>query len=465
MRTTEGATELRRDTSLRSLREVIDLHSWFDVRRAADIAVGILEALSTVDRDATPFLGLRPETVLLSDSGDVLLNRLVDIDAGWTWARAAYQSPEEISGGHTDIRSAFYTLGIILYEMLTDRVPFEGSECESIRRKHLCRKPEPPQVFRSDLPDALSGLVLRLLEKKPADRPQDAGEIVAELRAIVHAEEQPAGQTTLLEAIDGDDILSLGEMSLPESHADAAIAGKAMPHPEPVPAWSAATIEPAVSNDVALAEPFPSDTALDPHTVPASAASEHNSSYVERTAKPARRSFEAHGDIAIEPRSRSTAAALDTLPRVPLKYPRSSRPEFRVPMGSAEPRARWVFFSLIAVVVAAAFILYLMGQRTSAGPDNRTVPNPALSKPGSEKKTETPATAAVSTDAAATPGANPTNLQTQSVGQPFKTSRQARAGGQPGVRRDPSKPVYRRSAYVRKPHSRRYAGSKWMRRR
>ncbi|MEU1599699.1 serine/threonine-protein kinase [Streptomyces sp. NPDC005708] len=100
----------------------------------------------------------------------------------------AYMSPEQARGeGTVDGRGDLYSLGCILYELVTGRLPFEGGAWHVVLRKHITEPPAPPRLLRSGLPQGWDELILALLAKKPADRPQTAAEVRHRLSAMVAA--------------------------------------------------------------------------------------------------------------------------------------------------------------------------------------------------------------------------------------------------------------------------------------
>ncbi len=102
-------------------------------------------------------------------------------NAGSVIGSVHYFSPEQARGGYTDEKSDLYSLGIVMYEMATGRVPFEGESPISIALKHIQEKPTPPVTYRPDLPQGLSDIMAKLMEKKQSARFQNTEELLVEL--------------------------------------------------------------------------------------------------------------------------------------------------------------------------------------------------------------------------------------------------------------------------------------------
>ncbi|GAH78037.1 unnamed protein product, partial [marine sediment metagenome] len=92
-----------------------------------------------------------------------------------------YMSPEQVEGKETDQRSDIYSLGVILYEMVTGRAPFEGDTPLSVAVKQKTETPEDPRKLNSQIPVDLSRVILRCMEKDKGKRYQSAGELHSEL--------------------------------------------------------------------------------------------------------------------------------------------------------------------------------------------------------------------------------------------------------------------------------------------
>ena len=103
-------------------------------------------------------------------------------EAGSIIGTAQYLSPEQAKGASVDQTSDLYSVGVVLYELLTGVVPFSGDTPVEIAMKHLSTVPEPPSAKRADVPRDLDMVVMRALAKDPSERYQSAEEMDADLR-------------------------------------------------------------------------------------------------------------------------------------------------------------------------------------------------------------------------------------------------------------------------------------------
>ena len=153
---------------------------------AKQVCEGLAEAheLGVVHRD------LKPQNIMIDKDGN---SRIMDFgiarslkakgitDAGVMIGTPEYMSPEQVDAKETDQRSDIYSLGVILYEMVTGRVPFEGDTPLSVAVKQKTETPEDPRKLNSQIPEDLSRVILRCLEKDKGKRYQNAGELHSEL--------------------------------------------------------------------------------------------------------------------------------------------------------------------------------------------------------------------------------------------------------------------------------------------
>src|ERR1044072_9529860 len=185
---------IERTSSSDSLRRMLDLKAWLDVKLDTSMTLEIADALEYARGQAVLHLRLQPDCILIDPEGSVLVTDFgIDDGEELRWARqertqnlpALYCSPEQASGDDVDTRSDLYSLGIILYEMLTDRAPFSFQNHDGGMRRQRTQTPEPPDIFRADLPQPVSAEVMSLLEKEPLKRPQPPAHLQAILKGII----------------------------------------------------------------------------------------------------------------------------------------------------------------------------------------------------------------------------------------------------------------------------------------
>ena len=155
-----------------------------EVSRAVEIAADVTRALGHAHSRGIVHRDLKPANIWIDDDGHA---RLGDFGLATTEARSrvsggtlvgtvAYLPPEQAVGDAASPASDLYSLGALLYEMLTGQPPFPGDDAVSIISQHLHADPVPPSRHNSEIPGALDRAVLALLAKRPEDRPADATE-------------------------------------------------------------------------------------------------------------------------------------------------------------------------------------------------------------------------------------------------------------------------------------------------
>ena len=158
---------------------------------AAEVAVQISDALDAAHERGTVHRDIKPQNVLVTRSGDVKVGDFgiarAESETSITRVNlvlgtAAYMSPEQATGGRIGPRSDLYSLGVVMYEMLTGELPFRGEDSVAVAMKHANDPLRPPKEVNPDIPERMNDLVVRLLAKDPGDRPASAGALVEEIR-------------------------------------------------------------------------------------------------------------------------------------------------------------------------------------------------------------------------------------------------------------------------------------------
>ncbi len=176
----------------RSLKELVVARGPLPIPDAIAATRQVLAALRFAHRKGVVHRDIKPHNVMadadgrlkVTDFGIARAGVSQMTEAGSIIGTAQYLSPEQARGAPVDQRSDLYSIGIVLYEMLTGQVPFTGESPVEIAMKHLSDTPRPPSLLRSDIPPDLDMVVLRALAKNPEDRFQTAEEMDAELERV-----------------------------------------------------------------------------------------------------------------------------------------------------------------------------------------------------------------------------------------------------------------------------------------
>lgn len=176
----------------RTLRDVLRERGRLSGQQALEVLEPVLAALSAAHRAGVIHRDVKPENVLLGDDGSVKvadfgLARAVDespmhATAGILLGTVAYVSPEQVSRRVADARSDVYAAGIVLFEMVTGRPPFDSDNALSVAYQHLHESVPAPSAIRSSVPPVVDDLVLRATATDPDLRPMDAGAMLAMVR-------------------------------------------------------------------------------------------------------------------------------------------------------------------------------------------------------------------------------------------------------------------------------------------
>jgi len=163
------------------------------IEQVINIAKAVCRGLEFAHSKGIVHRDLKPGNVWLSADGtakigDFGLAVAVDLSrltqSGMMVGTVSYMPPEQAMGGKVTTKADLYSLGAMLYEMVTGRPPFVGDDSVSIIGQHINTPPVSPTWHREDLPPALETLILQLLEKDPAKRPESASVVLQALESI-----------------------------------------------------------------------------------------------------------------------------------------------------------------------------------------------------------------------------------------------------------------------------------------
>jgi serine/threonine-protein kinase len=176
----------------KTLKELLVVRGPTPIRVAVDYTRQILAALAFAHRNGLVHRDIKPHNVIVAPDGRL---KVTDFgiarsgtsqmtEAGSIIGTAQYLSPEQARGAPVSPSSDLYSVGIVLYEMLTGSVPFTGDTPLEIAMKHLSAVPEPPSRKRPEVPHDLDSIVLRALAKRPDERYSRAEEMDADLARV-----------------------------------------------------------------------------------------------------------------------------------------------------------------------------------------------------------------------------------------------------------------------------------------
>jgi eukaryotic-like serine/threonine-protein kinase len=188
----------------RSLKQVVQQHGPLAPEDAIDLTVQVLRAARFAHRRGVIHRDIKPHNVIVDEEGrakvtDFGIARAGASDmtqTGSILGTAQYLSPEQAQGHAVDATSDLYSIGIMLYELLTGRVPFDGDSAVSIALKQVNERPVPPSAVNPAVTPALESVVLHALEKDPARRFPDADAFIA---ALEHARASLYGPPSYVE--------------------------------------------------------------------------------------------------------------------------------------------------------------------------------------------------------------------------------------------------------------------------
>lgn len=175
-----------------TLKEYITRHHRLSIDEAVKITISIGEGLEHAHAMGIVHCDIKPHNVIITNTGRVKVtdfgiaramnstNTVMYTNS--IMGSAHYLSPEQASGKSVDGNTDIYSLGVVLYEMLTGKVPFEGDTPIAVALKHVREKVIPPTRYNPSIPPLLESVVLKALAKNPADRFESISEMMGDLR-------------------------------------------------------------------------------------------------------------------------------------------------------------------------------------------------------------------------------------------------------------------------------------------
>lgn len=184
----------------KTLKDYVREKGKLDSREAIKIALQIAAALEHAHKNGIVHRDIKPQNILIGDDYTVkvadfgiaraVTSTTITLAGSNVVGSVHYFSPEQARGGYTDAKSDIYSLGIVLYEMVTGTLPFEGDTAVSVAIKHIQEKVKPPGEINPGIYKSLQDIIQKAIEKQPERRYQSAGQMIEDLKRAL---EEPNG--------------------------------------------------------------------------------------------------------------------------------------------------------------------------------------------------------------------------------------------------------------------------------
>ncbi len=194
-----------------TLKEYIKKNAPLAWQEACGFAIQICQALTEAHKNGIVHRDIKPQNIMMTSDG---ILKVTDFGiahaaasetsvAGGVVGSVHYISPEQARGGFTDAKSDIYSTGVVLYEMLTGQVPFNGETAVAVALQHLEKEPAPVKCVNMDIPSDLSYVTMKAMAKDQTSRYSSAQEMTEDLRAVLADEMLPSREGEPEEA-EGD---------------------------------------------------------------------------------------------------------------------------------------------------------------------------------------------------------------------------------------------------------------------
>lgn len=177
----------------KTLKEIIREEGKLNTPKTINIASQIGKALECAHRNNIVHRDIKPHNILVTEDGVVKVtdfgiakasNSVTITNSSKVMGSAHYFSPEQARGSYVDCRTDIYSLGIVIYEMVTGRVPYDAESPVSVALKHIQEPVVPPKQLNEKIPESLNKLILKCVEKDPIRRYQNIKDMLSDLKKI-----------------------------------------------------------------------------------------------------------------------------------------------------------------------------------------------------------------------------------------------------------------------------------------
>ena len=195
----------------KTLKEIITDGGILPWKWTVNIAIQIASALEVAHRNNIVHRDIKPHNIIITEDGtakvtDFGIAKAVSNSTitsfGATIGSVHYFSPEHARGGYTDAKSDIYSLGVVMYEMLTGKVPFDADTPVSVALKHMQEKPVEPKKINNTIPDSVNKIIIKAMQKEPNLRYNSATEMLTDLREAI---KNPNGNFVVMNQMNSDE--------------------------------------------------------------------------------------------------------------------------------------------------------------------------------------------------------------------------------------------------------------------
>ncbi len=174
-----------------TLKKYIEIHGMLPWRQVLNFSVQICDAMDHAHKKGIVHRDIKPQNIMVTSDNALKVmdfgiartaNKDITTDNNTAIGTVHYISPEQARGGYVDTRSDIYSMGVVMYEMLTGRVPFDGETAVSIAIMHMQNTPTPPRDLVLSVPYEMEAICLKAMSKEQASRYEDAGAMLADLK-------------------------------------------------------------------------------------------------------------------------------------------------------------------------------------------------------------------------------------------------------------------------------------------